>query len=1028
LHFFFDSTPASPGSADCGIVVNGVQVASFSTETYPAQNLDTQVNSTVLHSIGRYGGVANYTAGLMALPILVDGAALDYTSFAEIDAENYINPIEFEGVNTLDLIPFGDGTIIGNATGLSGQAAAFNGVIAQTGANSAQGTTDPTYIGKQWSSPKIIRQAIAYSPTDDNFGGGSPLTVTLEGSTDNFSASIVTLGTISGIVNTGVAKVVTFNESDLTTTTAYEYHRFNITGGGSGSKIAEAQFFAESATSGYGTNGGAYDFADSADFGYDVSESGTITGLSSYSPVSASYINDGSVAFTIGTGTLSRTSAYNAIRSSFVLTGDFSLTANITSGATGARFGVYAANEDSTWDFDEGVYGDGGTRSMSKSYYVDFGSANFFAEGSTHSSTAQSTGVATITRVGSTITLTSVNGAYSYSDASAYTGPMRVMFGGGAVALSWTSIAWTSDGLRGNSFEPIGFVAADQVSDTPTDDATLGIGNYCTWSASCANGGAAFTLSEANTKIQNAAGQDAGWWANIFPTSGKWYFETTLGAVSTGNPSIGVVSQSVANSNDTYDIDTGNGFDFGGSGEAYAYHAGGDKISDAASVAYGSSYTTNDIIGVAVDLDNHAIWFSKNGTWQASATTGEIAAGTTTNAAFTGLTTGEGFAPFCHNGSLNVIWTLNCGQKAFAYTPPTGFVALATQNLPAPTIADGSDYFNTVLYTGNGTAIASGGNPVTGVGFQPDFIWLKDRTSSNYHQLYDVVRGAQNAIYSNDTLAEGNFPEALNSIDSNGFTLGNNTGCNNNTNNYVAWCWKAGGTAVTNTDGTITSSVSANPTAGFSIVTWTGTGVAATVGHGLGVPNDFMIFKSRSNVSSPGVVTSALGFTKDLLLETTDAAYTRAAISNNTAPTSTVFSVGTDTAINVSGYTYVAYCWAEVEGFSKFSSYIGNGSTNGPFVYTGFRPAFLLFKSSTTAQDWNIIDVKRDVYNVCDARIRPNSSAAEVTDTMLDITSTGFKLRATDGAYNGSGATYIYAAFAEHPFQGDAGVTQGRAR
>jgi hypothetical protein len=214
----------------------------------------------------------------------------------------------------------------------------------------------------------------------------------------------------------------------------------------------------------YGRNGGVYDFADSSNFGYDVSESGTLTGLSSHSPVSASYINDGSVAFTIGTGTLSRTSAYNAIRSSFVLTGDFSLTANITSGATTARFGVYAANEDSTWDFDEGVYGDGATRSMSKSYYVDFGSANFFAEGSTHSSTAQSTGVVTITRVGSTITLTSVNGAYSYSDASAYTGPMRVMFGGGGDTFSWTSIAWTSDNLRGNSFEPIGFVAADQVS------------------------------------------------------------------------------------------------------------------------------------------------------------------------------------------------------------------------------------------------------------------------------------------------------------------------------------------------------------------------------------------------------------------------------------------------------------------------------------------------------------------------------------------------------------------------------------
>ena len=288
---------------------------------------------------------------------------------------------------------------------------------------------------------------------------------------------------------------------------------------------------------------------------------------------------------------------------------------------------------------------------------------------------------------------------------------------------------------------------------------------------------------------------------------------------------------------------------------------------------------------------------------------------------------------------------------------------------------------------------------------------------------------------SNSTAAEtvtGRYLASLASsaFDTDGFNISSDG--NVSAKNYVAWCWKAGGTAVTNTDGTITSSVSANPTAGFSIVTWTGTGVAATVGHGLGVPNDFMIFKSRSNVSSPGVVTSALGFTKDLLLEVTDAAYTRAAISNNTAPTSTVFSVGTDTAINVSGYTYVAYCWAEVEGFSKFGSYRGNGSADGPFVFTGFRPAFVLIKRTDSATGWLIWDVARSTYNPMNNFLSPESSAAEGTSSAVDVDglANGFKIRGTSAGTNASGGTYIFAAYAESPFQGGTAdsSSQGRGR
>jgi hypothetical protein len=852
--------------------VNGTEITAFGTSTYPSLNFDfTYINNTVQHGLGTEGGSPNtYFNGLMALPILVDGAALDYTSFAEIDAENYINPKEYTGS--------------------------------------------------------------------------------------------------------------------------------------------------------YGNNGFQLDYADSSWFGLNVAGNDDQTALSASTQGSGDYDEQGS-AWTVGSGTLSRTATINAIRSNRVLTGDFSISITMASGATSARVGVYAANEDGTYSY-ASAGAAGGMDSMTNSFYANFGGALFYKGSTSTVSVSQTNGAITITRVSGTITINTAGGNHTFS--ATYTGPMRFAISGGGTTASYTGIAFTSDGQAGNSFFDSGFATTDQLADTPTDDATLGIGNYATWNP-LISGGA--TLSLANKRASIPADKSTA--GTIAVNSGKWRFQAKLITLAGTYDAVGIAG----NQNDW---DTHLSYSGGHPEDVCTYQADGRKAGNSAYTAYGSTFTTNDVIDVFFDADTGTVWFAKNGTLQASATETEVQNGTTTNAAFTGVAfDGWGskqiYPVVTLGGSGTSVWDVefDAAKFTYSYAGITSYLALATQNLPAPTIADGSEYFNTVLYTGNGTAIASGGNPVTGVGFQPDFIWLKDRTSSNYHQLYDVVRGAQNAIYSNDTLAEGNFPEALNSIDSNGFTLGNNTGCNNNTNNYVAWCWKAGGTAVTNTDGTITSSVSANPTAGFSIVTWTGTGVAATVGHGLGVPNDFMIFKSRSNVSSPGVVTSALGFTKDLLLEVTDAAYTRAAISNNTAPTSTVFSVGTDTAINVSGYTYVAYCWAEVEGFSKFGSYTGNGSAAGPFIYTGFRPAFVIIKKSSAAgTTWNMFDNKRNPFNLVSQSLWANASDAEYTYTAgVNFTSNGFYLIGNPSQLNASAATHIYAAFAESPFQGGTGATtQSRAR
>jgi hypothetical protein len=334
---------------------------------------------------------------------------------------------------------------------------------------------------------------------------------------------------------------------------------------------------------------------------------------------------------------------------------------------------------------------------------------------------------------------------------------------------------------------------------------------------------------------------------------------------------------------------------------------------------------------------------------------------------------------------------------------------------------------NATTYPGTGaTNILTNG--ATGQSFQPDLVWIKSRTNAYNHALFDSVRGANKQIASNATDAEVTQTQGLMSFNSNGFTLG--TSSDSTVNNagsgqtYVAWQWKAGGAAVTNTAGTISSQVSANTTSGFSVVTYTANGASAqTIGHGLGVAPAMVITKCRSAGSSNwGVYHKSLGNTGGLFLNTTNAFTTQVLLWNNTTPTSSVFTVGSNnTDTNFSTNTMVAYCFSEVAGYSAFGSYTGNGSADGPFVYTGFRPRFILYKSSTAAHNWVILDTSRDTYNVASNRLFPSNSNAEATSTIqMDILSNGFKIRvsgATDAGTNASGETYIYMAFAENPFK-----------
>jgi len=327
-----------------------------------------------------------------------------------------------------------------------------------------------------------------------------------------------------------------------------------------------------------------------------------------------------------------------------------------------------------------------------------------------------------------------------------------------------------------------------------------------------------------------------------------------------------------------------------------------------------------------------------------------------------------------------------------------------------------TDYFNTLLHTGDGTD----GRAITGVGFQPDWCWFKARNTAYENQVYDVVRGATKRLVTNDTTAEGTQANGLQSFDSDGFTVGNANGTNVNAVTYASWNWLASNTTASNTDGSITSTVSANTTSGFSIVSYTGTGANATVGHGLGAVPRMIIVKNRDGVDSWVVQHGSLGAGKALNLDSTGAVQTYDPYWNGTEPTTSVFSIGTDGRTNGSSEDFIGYCFAEKKGFSKFGSYTGNGSTDGPFVYTGFKPAWFMVKKSSAAGDsWVIIDNTRFPYNYVDKFIYANEADAESGSAeRLDILSNGIKLRATHPFINTSGATYIYMAFAENPLVG----------
>jgi len=348
------------------------------------------------------------------------------------------------------------------------------------------------------------------------------------------------------------------------------------------------------------------------------------------------------------------------------------------------------------------------------------------------------------------------------------------------------------------------------------------------------------------------------------------------------------------------------------------------------------------------------------------------------------------------------------------------YLPLSTANLPDPAIdpAQGSspeDYFDTALYTGNGTS-----TEVSTLNFQPDFVWGKKRSTSGSHFLLDSIRGVNSTLSSDTTGAEDTSTDIFTSFDSDGFTVGANGQSNSNGVTYVAWNWKANGSGVSNTDGSITSTVSANTESGFSVGTFVGNQTSgATVGHGLSQAPEMLIIRDRPTANDWPVYHASVGATAFLKLNATNVQATDSGLWNNTAPTASVFTLGSSNLANNNTKSHVFYAFHSVDGFSKLGSYTGNGSADGPFVYTGFRPAFVIIKNADFGEIWPMFDDKRDADNQVENPVYANLSGSEGTSSSrgLDFLSNGFKIRGTDTSVNRSGDTHIYMAFAENPFK-----------
>jgi len=511
---------------------------------------------------------------------------------------------------------------------------------------------------------------------------------------------------------------------------------------------------------------------------------------------------------------------------------------------------------------------------------------------------------------------------------------------------------------NGNDFTDSGLATNDQMLDSPTN-------NYCTLNpldVLDTNFLPTF-VSNGNLNYLSSHNGTAECYGTMAATSGKWYFEAEInsGIVSAGGNRVGFWNVKA-----------------GGFVATYA----SDGVNEQG--VYGDAWDNGDVIGCAIDIGSGTAEFFNNNVSQGSYS-------------FTDRGSGE-IQPFVGSTDTAIDYIVDFGQQGFTYTPPVGYKSICSANLPEPEILEGNKGFDVVTYTGTGAELA-----ITDLEFSPDLVWVKSRSAATEHEITDTVRGATKELSSDSQNVEATTAQGLKSFDAKGFTLGTDTNSNDNTETYVAWNWKE------------------DPKYGFDIVSYTGNETNRTIAHNLGVAPE-MLFCKRRDTDESGWI----GYHKDLATPTTGYVFldrtsvqaNHPDIWNSTEPTSSEFSLGTDTEANKNTRTYIAYLFASVEGYSKVFSYIGNGNADGPFVYCGFRPRFILIKSASGEYHWIIHDSERSVYNVTTHNLYPSINNAEDTGTnAFDILSNGFKLRTLQNGYNTVSHNMIGIAFAEHPFK-----------
>jgi len=609
-----------------------------------------------------------------------------------------------------------------------------------------------------------------------------------------------------------------------------------------------------------------------------------------------------------------------------------------------------------------------------------------------------------------------------------------VTYGTNGFFLKFTNASDLGEDFSGNNNDFTKNGSGDKTSDSPENVfATLN---------PLDNGLANSTFSEGNCKMVTAASGYGYPRSTIGLSTGKWYFEAKASDLS-GNLFVGIVSTAQTGAEQEVGYHANDyGYKFASSGAGSIRTAGSEN-------AYGNAISTSDILGVAIDLDNNKLYFSKNGTFQNSADPVSGSNGFSITAPSS--TVAGAYFPTASDINSNNSSTLQLnfgnpsftiasgnadgnGKGNFEYAPPTGYLAICSDNLSSELtlpIGKGDTYFKNLKWDGDNTT-----RNITGVGFAPDFVWIRSRNAGAGHALFDKVRGASKQIGSDGSGAEQTTNEYgfVTAFGSDGYTLtpGNqgayaSGNVNMSGRNFIGWNWRAGGSGSSNTDGSVTSTVSANTTAGFSIVTWTGTGANATVGHGLGAAGRYVVItKNRTDSVNWAVQHPSLAITESLRLDVQGAVLTgRTGDWNSTAPTSTVFYVGTEGATNGSSDNMVAYVFREIEGYSKFGTYTGNGNNgDGAFVYTGFRPSWVMTKNTVEGStSWVMVDSARSPINPAYANIMADSQDAEnSSDYMQGLHSNGFKWNSASSWINKAGQKYVYMAFAENPFVDSSGV------